>query len=332
MEGAFFLTNWFLEGMKWIFQNVAFQHTVLTIIICTLVLKGVTLFSDIKTRKSTAKMSALQPELDKINSKYRDNPQKLQIEQRKLMKTAGVSMWSSCLPMLITLPLFICFFNAFRYWGHEQMVELLLTANSDMDAAKEMFLSFKFLWVNNIWQADNGMSPVIMGAQSFLQTADLPRLLLFKSNPEMLTVFENLGMAVRSSLVVDGEVQTVWNFIASQGAIAKYNELTAPLSELYAGYNNGWFLLPLLAGGSMFLAPKLTQPNQKAAGQPASQQQQSGKMMMYIFPVISFIACLSNNAAFAIYWLLSNVIMIAINLILNKKYPRVAIADVKGGK
>ena len=233
---------------------------------------------------------------------------------------------------LITLPLFICFFNAFRYWGHEQMVELLLTANSDMDAAKEMFLSFKFLWVNNIWQADNGMSPVIMGAQSFLQTADLPRLLLFKSNPEMLTVFENLGMAVRSSLVVDGEVQTVWNFIASQGAIAKYNELTAPLSELYAGYNNGWFLLPLLAGGSMFLASKLTQPNQKAAGQPASQQQQSGKMMMYIFPVISFIACLSNNAAFAIYWLLSNVIMIAINLILNKKYPRVAIADVKGGK
>ena len=69
MEGAFFLTNWFLEGMKWIFQNVAFQHTVLTIIICTLVLKGVTLFSDIKTRKSTAKMSALQPDLDKINSK-----------------------------------------------------------------------------------------------------------------------------------------------------------------------------------------------------------------------------------------------------------------------
>lgn len=120
LGGRIFLTNWFLEGMKWIFQNVAFQHTVLTIIICTLVLKGVTLFSDIKTRKSTAKMSALQPELDKINSKYRDNPQKLQIEQRKLMKTAGVSMWSSCLPMLITLPLFICFFNAFRYWGHEQ--------------------------------------------------------------------------------------------------------------------------------------------------------------------------------------------------------------------
>ena len=48
-------------------------------------------------------------------------------------------------------------------------------------------------------------------------------------------------------------------------------------------------------------------------------------MMTYMFPIISFIACLSNNAAFAIYWSYSSLLMIVVNIILNKKYPRTAL-------
>jgi membrane protein insertase Oxa1/YidC/SpoIIIJ len=39
-------------------------------------------------------------------------------------------------------------------------------------------------------------------------------------------------------------------------------------------------------------------------------------------PLMSFIFCLSNNAAFAVYWTFSSILMIAVNFILNKKYPR----------
>lgn len=64
MQGDFFLTTWFLEAMKWVYSNV--NSVFLTILICTVVLRGITIFSDIATRKSQAKMNGIQPELAKI--------------------------------------------------------------------------------------------------------------------------------------------------------------------------------------------------------------------------------------------------------------------------
>ena len=46
MQNDFFLTTWFLEAMKWVYGNV--NSVFLTILICTVVLKAITLFSDIK--------------------------------------------------------------------------------------------------------------------------------------------------------------------------------------------------------------------------------------------------------------------------------------------
>ena len=64
MQNDFFLTTWFLEAMKWLYSNV--NSVFFTILICTLVLKLLTLFSDIKTRTSSTKMAAIQPELQKL--------------------------------------------------------------------------------------------------------------------------------------------------------------------------------------------------------------------------------------------------------------------------
>lgn len=46
------------------------------------------------------------------------------MEQNKLMRENGIGMLSSCLPLLLTLPLFFCFLAAFRFWGYEQTVRL----------------------------------------------------------------------------------------------------------------------------------------------------------------------------------------------------------------
>ena len=45
-------------------------------------------------------------------------------------------------------------------------------------------------------------------------------------------------------------------------------------------------------------------------------------MMMYIFPAFCLIACLSSSTAFAVYWSFSSLLMVVINLILNKVFPR----------
>lgn len=315
MTGDFFLTNWFLEAMRWIYSltcaisESGFGNVFLTILISTILLRALTIFSDIKTRKSSAKMAEVQPEIQRLQKKYANDPRRFQTEQTKLMKEKGVSMWGSCLPMLITMPLFFCFIAAFRYWGYEMNLRLLVDEN-----AMELFKSFKFLWINNIWQPDNGLTPVLANGASFLATPQLSNL-LYLQEPGVGEKLVEMGLAVTK--VYQGGVS--YQLLSNDAAIAIYDAAIQPFLDVYKGYNNGWFIMSILAGGTNFLSAWLMTKNTPAANEEAAK---STKWMNYLFPVMSFIFCLNYNAAFAIYWTLTSVIMIIVNLILNKKFPR----------
>lgn len=315
MTGDFFLTNWFLEAMRWIYSltcaisESGFGNVFLTILISTILLRVLTIFSDIKTRKSSAKMAEVQPEIQRLQKKYANDPRRFQAEQTKLMKEKGVSMWGSCLPMLITMPLFFCFIAAFRYWGYEMNLRLLVDEN-----AMELFKSFKFLWINNIWQPDNGLVPVLANGASFLATPQLSNL-LYLQEPGVGEKLVEMGLAVTK--VYQGGVS--YQLLSNDAAIAIYDAAIQPFLDVYKGYNNGWFIMSILAGGTNFLSAWLMTKNTPAANEEAAK---STKWMNYLFPVMSFIFCLNYNAAFAIYWTLTSVIMIIVNLILNKKFPR----------
>lgn len=318
MQGDFFLTNWFLEMMRWVYSLTGgffaggFGSVVLTIVLCTLILRVLTIFSDVKTRKSSMDMAAIQPELQKIQKKYASDPRRAQVEQNKFMKEKGVSMWGSCLPMLITMPLFFCFFAAFRYWGYEMTLRLLVDDN-----AMGLFQSFRFLWIHNIWQPDNGLMPVVADGSTFLATAGLSKLLYLKNTPGVWEKLVELGIALKS--VSGGEIG--YRIINTEASVGIFNSAMQAYKSIYPGLNNGWFIMSILAGGTNFLSAWLMQKNQPQTA-ANDQAAKSSKWMTYMFPVMSFIFCLSNNAAFAVYWTFSSILMIAVNFILNKKYPR----------
>jgi len=307
MATGFFLTRWIFEAMRWLYYNVTDTSVVLTIIISTIVLKLITLFSDVASRKHAVKMAYIQPQIDKIQKKYKSDPKRAQQEQSKLMKSEGVGMLAGCLPMLLMMPMFFCFIAAFRHWGYEQMVRMILELSEK--GTSTQFDSFKFLWVNNIWQPDNGTVSVIMDAKTFLAIPDLQNLLYFKENPAALETFRALGFLVQDVKNIPPE------------AIAKYDELVAPIKAVYEGYSNGWFILPVLSAGTNFLMQWIMSKSQPQA----ATQGGSAKMMLYMMPVMSFVFCLTNNSAFAIYWIINSVLSITVNLILNKKYPRPVI-------
>ena len=58
----------------------------------------------IKQIKSMQNMQALQPKVKELQKKYKNNKEKLQQEQMRLYKEAGVNPLGGCLPMLLTLP------------------------------------------------------------------------------------------------------------------------------------------------------------------------------------------------------------------------------------
>ncbi len=299
--------------MRWLYETLTNQSIVLTIIIATLIIRSLTVFGDIRSRKSSMKMASIQPQLDKIRKKYEKDPQRLNTEQQKIMRENGVSMFGGCLPMLITMPLFFIFIAAFRQWGNEMMVRLIITLDDNKDKGIELFQSFKFFWVNNLWMPDNGFSPVIATAKEFFGKTNetLPKLLYFQEHPEALQKFVDLGFFVQN-----GDTYSLATL--TDDLTTRYTALMAPCADLYGGYNNGWFIFPVLAGATTYLSTWIMQKNQPKSDATA----QTNKMMNWLMPAMSFFFCLQYNASFAVYWTFSNIFSLGTSLLINRSFAK----------
>lgn len=90
----------------------------LIILLMTLVIKIVVFPLTYKSFASSAKISALKPEIDKLNEKYphKDNQQEQLKKQQAIMnlyKRAGASPMGGCLPTLLTFPILWAMFRFF---------------------------------------------------------------------------------------------------------------------------------------------------------------------------------------------------------------------------
>ncbi|MBZ9689770.1 membrane protein insertase YidC [Clostridium estertheticum] len=92
-------------------NNISFG---LAIILFTVIIRLILLPLSIKQTKSTAKMGAIQPEMKKVQEKYKKDPQKSQQEVMKLYKENGVNPMGGCLPMLVQMPILFALYAVFQ--------------------------------------------------------------------------------------------------------------------------------------------------------------------------------------------------------------------------
>ena len=83
------------------------------IIIVTILMRIIVFPLTLKQEKSMKKMRDLQPELEKIKEKYKDNPQEYQQKTAELYRESGVNPLGGCLPLLIQMPVFVALYWAF---------------------------------------------------------------------------------------------------------------------------------------------------------------------------------------------------------------------------
>lgn len=86
---------------------------VLAILTFTVVIRLLILPFNIKAAKSTRGMQKIQPEMKKIQEKYKNDPQKMNEEVMKLYKDNNVSMAGGCLPTLLPLPILMALYWVF---------------------------------------------------------------------------------------------------------------------------------------------------------------------------------------------------------------------------
>ena len=82
------------------------------IIILTIMMRILIFPLTLKQEKSMKKMREIQPELDKLKEKYKDNPQEFQKRTAEVYKENGVNPLGGCLPLLIQMPIFVALYYA----------------------------------------------------------------------------------------------------------------------------------------------------------------------------------------------------------------------------
>jgi YidC/Oxa1 family membrane protein insertase len=68
----------------------------------------------IKQNKSLKRMQEIQPQLKKLQDKYKNNPEKLNKEMLALYQKHGVNPMGGCLPLLLQFPILIALFRVLQ--------------------------------------------------------------------------------------------------------------------------------------------------------------------------------------------------------------------------
>jgi len=84
----------------------------LAIILFTILMRFVLLPLDIKSRKANQKMQEIQPLINEINQKYKNDPDKRNKKTMELYQKYEVNPLGGCLPLLIQMPLFFALLGA----------------------------------------------------------------------------------------------------------------------------------------------------------------------------------------------------------------------------
>lgn len=175
------------------------------IIMLTVCLQLILLRFTMMQLKSAAQMKKIQPEMKRIQEKYKGNAEMMNRETLNLYRKYKVNPLAGCLPMLIQLPIFLALFNALRTsWA--------------LHGAKFIW------WITDLSSKDPYyILPLLMGAVMFLQQknsmpagTDPAQAAMFKYMPLIFTLlFMNFpsGLVLywlTNSLLVFG-IQTLVN-------------------------------------------------------------------------------------------------------------------------
>lgn len=339
----------------------------LAVIVFTLIVRVVLFPFDFKSRKSMRKVTALQPKMAVLQKKYANDKDKLNRKLSELYKQEGVSPLSGCLPMLLSYPILILMFNAMRFCANDQMViqvaEFLAQGGTAAPAYKD------FLWIKNLYMADNPFVSAIPGQTSLAAAADSFRTVLTvdrmqgiiaavqkdaslleilnrPANANLLAMWNDIVEKIASAptqdawveflrsskVLIEGEKQVTTTYMAQLPTILESMVQSTQYFAKNCGSTNlnvillgtiqkdwnGLLILPVLSAVSQFVMTKLTPQQPTAASADAQATQSTGKFMTWFFPIFSLWICFSSTAAFALYWVASNLLAMAQTVAVNK--------------
>ncbi len=119
----------------------------LSIVITTLIFKLILLPLTIKQTKSMKEMSDIQPQIQALQKKYKDDQQTLSTKQMELYKEHKINPLGGCLPLLVQMPILFAYFRVMQ-----SPIKYVFNASADPKVNEATYAAANraFLWVKDI--------------------------------------------------------------------------------------------------------------------------------------------------------------------------------------
>lgn len=91
------------------------SYLAISIVVTTIIFKLLMLPFKVSQTKSRLRMTELQPQIQELQRKYKNDPQTLARKQQELYKEANYNPLTGCLPMLLQFPIILSFYRIFLY-------------------------------------------------------------------------------------------------------------------------------------------------------------------------------------------------------------------------
>jgi len=142
-----------------VFLYSIFNDMVLAIAVFTVLIRLLTYPLTAQQMRSSAAMQKLQPELKKLQEKYKNDRETLAQEQMKLYREAGINPLGGCLPLFIQFPIFIALYQAILH-------ALASTPTQLLDLSGRLLIPGmdRTIPLNNIWLGMNLTQPPNFGS------------------------------------------------------------------------------------------------------------------------------------------------------------------------
>ena len=117
--------NWIAQLIRWLISGVGVVGV--GIILFSLCLKLIVLpfdvYQRISMRKQNQKMKDQKERMEKLQKQYANDKQMYNQKLMEMYKENGISMFSSCLPMILSMVIFIVAINAFNAYAQYSAIE-----------------------------------------------------------------------------------------------------------------------------------------------------------------------------------------------------------------
>ena len=117
--------NWIGQLIRILIEGIGIVGV--GIIVFTLIIKTIVLpldiYSRIKTKKQALIMEKMRPQMEKLQKQYANDKQMYSQKVMELQKKSGYSIFGACLPMIVSLIIFIIVFDAFSTYSQYANLE-----------------------------------------------------------------------------------------------------------------------------------------------------------------------------------------------------------------